>query len=65
MQPIGEDHSELKSSTIMLVDDEPVMLEIVQVLLEEEGYRHFVPIEDSTKAQARLTQIPHSELTSA
>ena len=54
MQPIDENHSELKSSTIMLVDDEPVMLEIVQVLLEEVGYRHFVPVDDSTEAITRL-----------
>lgn len=34
----------------MLVDDEPVMLEIVQALLEEEGYRHFIAVDDSTRA---------------
>lgn len=56
MQPIDKKHSDLKSSTIMLVDDEPVMLEIVQVLLEEEGYRHFVSIDDSTEALARLVE---------
>jgi diguanylate cyclase (GGDEF)-like protein len=47
-------YSQLKSSTIMLVDDEPMMLEIVQALLEEEGYRHFVSIDDSTQAVDRL-----------
>ncbi len=40
----------LKNSTIMLVDDEPVMLEIVQALLEDVGYKHFVPVQDSTTA---------------
>ena len=40
----------LQNSTIMLVDDEPVMLEIVQALLEEVGYRHFVSVVDSTTA---------------
>lgn len=46
--------SQLKSSTIMLVDDEPVMLEIVQALLEEEGYQRFVSVDDSTQAVDRL-----------
>lgn len=47
-------YSHLKTSNIMLVDDEPVMLEIVQVLLEEEGYRHFISITDSTQAIDKL-----------
>ncbi|MGK0283567.1 MAG: diguanylate cyclase (GGDEF)-like protein [Patiriisocius sp.] len=47
---IDKRHVRLKNSTIMLVDDEPVMLEIVQALLEEVGYDHFISIEDSTKA---------------
>jgi len=38
----------------MMVDDEPVMLEIVQALLEEEGYRHFVSLGDSTQAVDKL-----------
>lgn len=43
-------YSGLKTSTIMLIDDEPVMLEIVQALLEEEGYRHFIPVDESPRA---------------
>ena len=39
----------------MMVDDEPVMLEIVQALLEEEGYRHFISVGDSTQAIDKLT----------
>ena len=54
MDPDDPHFSQLKTSTIMLVDDEPVMLEIVQALLEEEGYRHFVAVEDSTQAVAKL-----------
>ncbi|MDH3537173.1 MAG: response regulator, partial [Gammaproteobacteria bacterium] len=49
-------HSQLKTSTIMLVDDEPVMLEIVQALLEEEGYRHFISVRDSTRAVDKLVK---------
>lgn len=40
----------LKLSTIMLVDDEPVMLDIVQALLEEEGYQNFIPVQQSASA---------------
>ncbi len=40
----------------MRVDDEPVMLEVVQILLEEEGYRHFVSVEDSTRAIDELVK---------
>ena len=43
-------HARMNTSTIMLVDDEPVMLEIVQVLLEEVGYQNFISVEDSTQA---------------
>ena len=49
-------YSQLKTSTIMLVDDEPVMLEIVQALLEEEGYRHFISVRDSTRALDKLVK---------
>ncbi|NNE62461.1 MAG: diguanylate cyclase, partial [Gammaproteobacteria bacterium] len=57
-KPKQEDprYSQLKTSTIMLVDDEPMMLELVQALLEEEGYRHFISVEDSTQAIDRLAK---------
>ena len=38
----------------MMVDDEPMMLEIVQAFLEEAGYRNFVNVADSTRAIERL-----------
>jgi diguanylate cyclase (GGDEF)-like protein len=47
-------YEQLKKSIIMLVDDEPVMLEIVQALLEEEGYRRFIKVNDSTRALDKL-----------
>lgn len=50
----GPDYSQLKKSTIMLVDDEPVMLDIVQALLEEEGYQRFVSVEHSPEAINRM-----------
>ncbi|MDO6440944.1 EAL domain-containing response regulator [Marinobacter sp. 2_MG-2023] len=45
---------EVMESTIMLVDDEPVMLDIVQALLEESGYQHFVAVEHSTDAMSKM-----------
>ncbi len=44
----------LKSSTIMLVDDEPVLLDIVQALLEDEGYQNFVSVQYSPEAIDRM-----------
>ena len=35
---------------IMMVDDEPIMMEIVQAHLEEAGYSRFISVEDSSKA---------------
>ncbi len=36
-------------ATIMMVDDEPTTLEIIQAFLQEEGYSNFVVTSDSTK----------------
>ena len=43
---------ERKSSdaVIMMVDDEPTTLEVIQVLLEDAGYTQFVTTSDSTRA---------------
>ncbi len=50
----NERFSQLKASTIMMVDDEPIMLEIVQALLEEEGYQYFIQVQHSSQAIDRL-----------
>lgn len=52
----NKNYARLKESTIMLVDDEPIMLDIVQALLEEEGYRHFIAVEHSREALLRLQE---------
>ena len=36
--------------TVMMVDDDPIMLEIVQTFLEEAGYTNFVTTSDPTTA---------------
>ena len=45
------DHlAKLKDSLIMIVDDEPIMMELVQAFLQEKGYRNFHAIDQSAKA---------------
>ena len=47
---LQDDLQQLFDSTIMMVDDEPITMEVVQAFLEEAGYRKFVQIEESTQA---------------
>jgi diguanylate cyclase (GGDEF)-like protein len=42
----------LPGFTVMMVDDDPIMLEIVQTFLEEAGYNNFVTTNDPTTAVA-------------
>ncbi|MEQ9638706.1 MAG: EAL domain-containing protein [Alphaproteobacteria bacterium] len=47
---------QLQSAHIVMVDDEPIMLEITATLLEDAGYSNFSAIEDSSQAMDILTQ---------
>jgi diguanylate cyclase (GGDEF)-like protein len=49
-------YSQLKNSSIMMVDDEPIMLEIIQALLEDAGYRNFIPVERSNQSIEMVMQ---------
>jgi diguanylate cyclase (GGDEF)-like protein len=40
----------LKNARVMIVDDEPIMLDVLQAFLEDAGYSHFLTTEDSTQA---------------
>lgn len=40
----------LKDALVMIVDDEPIMIEVVQAFLEDAGYTNFLTTEDSTQA---------------
>ena len=40
----------LNSATVMMVDDEPITLDVVQAYLEEAGYQKFVTISEPAKA---------------
>jgi diguanylate cyclase (GGDEF)-like protein len=44
------------SALVMMVDDEPLMLEIVQAFLEEAGYRRFVMTSEPEKAISLLEE---------
>ena len=46
----------LKTALIMMVDDEPILMEILQTFLEDEGYENFITIEDSRLAMDRLVK---------
>ncbi len=41
---------DLKSATVMMVDDEPITLDVVQAYLEDAGYRKFVTVSEPAKA---------------
>ncbi len=45
---------DLTSAKIMMVDDEPINMEVVQALLEEAGYHNFVLEEQSLRAMETL-----------
>jgi diguanylate cyclase (GGDEF)-like protein len=45
-----DQQAQLRNATILMVDDEPINLEVIQAFLEDEGYKNFVTTEDSTQA---------------
>ncbi len=49
-----EQCQKIKNATIMIVDDEPSCIEIVQIFLEEEGFHRFVTVVNSTEALSQL-----------
>ena len=48
------DLEKLKHSSIMIVDDEPINIDVVQAFLEEDGYTEFVTVEDSREVLETL-----------
>jgi diguanylate cyclase (GGDEF)-like protein len=50
-----DDHYQaLRDATVMMVDDEPTTIEVIQALLETEGYRRFVTTAQSNRAMDLL-----------
>ena len=55
VSPVSAD-LKLYDATIMMVDDEPINMEIVKSFLEEEGYNQFILVENSTEAVKTLEE---------
>jgi diguanylate cyclase (GGDEF)-like protein len=53
---LGDDFSHLQQARIMMVDDEPIMMDVVQTFLEDAGYCSFHLVDDSTQALGRLRE---------
>jgi diguanylate cyclase (GGDEF)-like protein len=51
---LQDESQHLLNAAIFMVDDEPITMEVVQLFLEEAGYRNFVLIEKSSEAMASL-----------
>src|ERR1043166_1667658 len=45
----------LRDATVVMVDDEPTTIDVLQAFLENEGYRRFVTTSDSTRAMELIT----------
>ena len=52
-----EQYHKLSDALIMMVDDEPITMEMVQALLEEDGYDRFYLEKDSTQALETLEKV--------
>ncbi len=48
--------SSLSNVTVMMVDDEPMMTDVIETYLEEAGYHSFITINDPTLALAAMRQ---------
>ncbi len=46
----GDLYEPLRDATVMMVDDEPTTIDVLQAFLENEGYTRFVTISDSSRA---------------
>jgi diguanylate cyclase (GGDEF)-like protein len=54
----GWDAERADDPVVMMVDDEPLNLEVLQTFLEEAGYREFIALSESVKALGLLTERP-------
>ena len=48
--------SSLSNVTVMMVDDEPMMTDVIETYLEEAGYHRFITLNDPTLALAAMRQ---------
>ena len=56
MNMLDEKYQGLKNAKIMIVDDEPINIDVVQAFLEDEKYNNFITVEDSTQAMKVLQE---------
>src|SRR5687767_456523 len=50
-----DQYEALRDATVMMIDDEPTTIEVLQAFLENEGYRRFVTTTQSTRAMDLLS----------
>jgi diguanylate cyclase (GGDEF)-like protein len=51
----GDLYEALRDATVMMVDDEPTTIEVLQAFLESEGYKRFVTTSESSRAMELMT----------
>ena len=54
---LRSDSDSFAQATIMMVDDEGTTMDVMQAFLEDAGYQHFILIEHSSQAIAKLEEI--------
>ena len=47
-------YAALRDATVMMIDDEPTTIEVLQAFLESEGYKRFTTTSDSTRAMEMI-----------
>ncbi len=52
----GDEQETLLDAVVMMVDDEPINIEVTQVYLEEAGFTKFVSTSDPQEALTLLTE---------
>ena len=56
MNHLDDKYQNLKNAKIMIIDDEPINIDVVQAFLEDEDYFNFITVEDSTRAMKVLEE---------
>ena len=56
MMEIGRKLAGGRSATIMIVDDEPTTIDVLEMFLEGEGYRNLIRLSESTRAMDLLAE---------
>jgi diguanylate cyclase (GGDEF)-like protein len=58
--PLGEEFRNLREALVMIVDDEPLNIEVTQAYLEDAGFSRFVTTSDPARAiEVMLSERPH------